>query len=159
MNVVEHLDEPIHIFSAVQRLLKPGGVMLLTCPYGDSLARRYYQGYWGHLALDEHILFWTPRALTGLLRELGFRGKISYRIAGSPFPYGRVKLPTVVPKLIENYEQRCFENTNNSRSLSEQVWQLARTIQRQEGIANLVRYIVHLTHTGDYLEYAISVGK
>lgn len=35
LNVVEHLDQPRLQFSQIYRLLKPGGVLLLTCPYGS----------------------------------------------------------------------------------------------------------------------------
>jgi SAM-dependent methyltransferase len=160
LNVAEHLDQPRDFFSAVRQLLQPNGVMLLTCPYGDSLARKIHQAHWGHLALDEHLLFWTPRSLTRLLREIGFHGKISYRVAGSPFPYGRVK-PSVRLECSETTPTHEFlPNTSFSQStIQTLVWQLARTIQRQEQTANLIRLLVHLTQTGDYLEYAISVGK
>lgn len=158
LNVAEHLDEPRRMFSAVRQLLKPGGVMLLTCPYGDSLARQIYQAGWGHLALDEHLLFWTPRSLTHLLRELGFHGKVSYRIAGSPFPYGRIKLQTTAPILTKAQHQPTFNTSSNQPNWQARIWKLARTIQRQEATANFVRSLIHLSHSGDYLEYAIGVG-
>jgi SAM-dependent methyltransferase len=154
LNVAEHLDQPRYLFAEARRLLKPNGVMLLTCPYGDSLARRIYQSCWGHLALDEHLLFWTPRSLTSLLRELGFDGKVSYRIAGSPFPYGQIK-PFAAPKLPEADYKPSFHINNQQLTWQARIWKLARTIQQQETTANFVRSLVHLTHTGDYLEYAI----
>lgn len=158
LNVAEHLDVPRLMFAAVRQLLKPGGVMLLTCPYGDSFARCIHQSCWGHLALDEHLLFWTPRSLTRLLQELGFHGKVSYRIAGSPFPYGRVEPQTAVP-IPTDTNQQSPTHTGNRQSLQARIWQSARAIQQQEVTANLVRNLVHLTHSGDYLEYAIGVGK
>jgi len=39
------------------------------------------------------------------------------------------------------------------------MWQSARQIQKRELVANLVRSLIHITHTGDYLEYAIRLGK
>jgi len=158
LNVAEHLDVPRLMFAAMRQLLKPGGVMLLTCPYGDSFARCIHQSCWGHLALDEHLLFWTPRSLTRLLQELGFHGKVSYRIAGSPFPYGRVEPQTAVP-IPTDTNQQSPTHTGNRQSLQARIWQSARAIQQQEVTANLVRNLVHLTHSGDYLEYAIGVGK
>ena len=157
LNVVEHLDKPRSFFSEVYRLLKPSGVMLLTCPYGNSMARRFHQSHWGHLALDEHLLFWNPYALTYLLREIGFEGKFSYRISGSPFPYGRVK--NIVNQVI-SVEQNVESNHSYKKvSIQGSVWQAARYIQKHEAIANLVRSLVHITHTGDYLEYAICVSR
>lgn len=158
LNVVEHLDQPRVMFAAVRQLLKADGVMLLTCPYGDSFARRLHQSWWGHLALEEHLLFWTPRSLTRLLRELGFDGKVSYRIAGSPFPYGRVEPRTAVPMLTDTKPQSPSSPAKR-KSLQARIWRSARAIQRQEATANFVRRLIHLTHSGDYLEYAIGVGK
>lgn len=159
LNVAEHLDQPRQMFSAIRQLLKSDGVMLLTCPYGDSYARRVHQAYWGHLALDEHLLFWTPRSLTKLLREVGFQGKVSYRIAGSPFPYGRVKPQLSTNNSIESQIQASSESKEHKPSLQAQIWQFGRAIQRQQIAANFVRSMIHVTHTGDYLEYVIKVGK
>lgn len=174
LNVAEHLDKPRDMFSQVWRLLKPNGVMLLTCPYGDSLARCIHQADWGHLALNEHLLFWTPRSLTHLLRELGFQGKVSYRIAGSPFPYGRLTSTSVCTEEEEESRREGEEKRGDRGTMTilspvfswfphsrilfnwqVYVWNLARTIQKQETSANFIRSLVHLTHTGDYLEYAI----
>ncbi|MEM7554062.1 MAG: class I SAM-dependent methyltransferase [Cyanobacteria bacterium P01_A01_bin.84] len=172
LNVAEHLDEPRKMFSSIYDLLKPTGVMLLTCPYGDSLARQIYRGAWGHLALEEHLLFWTPASLTHMLREIGFKGKVSYRIAGTPFPYGRIKQQVDIPSKSSqlNYSnqdksQSCTTPDNaqkndqkhHRRSFQSYIWQLARYTQRQEITANVIRSLMHLTHTGDYLEYAIKV--
>lgn len=156
LNVAEHSTNPVELFDSVRRLLAPGGVLLITCPYGDSLARRFHKDRWGHLALDEHVLFWTQRSLTRLLREVGFRGKLSVRIAGSPFPFGRGHGPGVgagsdcgIPP---------SPSPSPGTSLQQRAWSVARRIQRAERLANLVRHLVHWTRTGDYLEYAIAVS-
>jgi SAM-dependent methyltransferase len=157
LNVAEHLVEPRQMFSEVRQLLKPDGVMLLTCPYGDSLARRVHRDRWGHLVLDEHLLFWTPRSLHRALREAGFQGKSSYRIAGSPFPLGRSVAPS--PLSNRQADTKTQSNGGGQMSLSWQrkVWQMARIVQGHARIANYVRSLVHLTRLGDYLEYAIAV--
>lgn len=157
LNVAEHLDQPKQMFCGIRQLLRHDGVMLLTCPYGDSYARQVHKAYWGHLALDEHLLFWTPRSLTKLLRKVGFQGKVSYRIAGSPFPYGRVKPQVVTTQGTETDVQPSFKNEEQKLTWQAQIWQFARAIQRQQIAANFVRSMIHLTHTGDYLEYVIKV--
>jgi len=159
LNIAEHLERPREMFDALRRLLKPGGVLLLTCPYGDSWAFRVHQAQWTHLMLDEHLLFWTPNSLTRMLRQIGFRGAVSYRIAGSPFPYGRVKPSAVTSTPAETQNQFARNNDENGKSLQKRVWALGRAVQRRETTANIVRSIVHLTRSGDYLEYAIGVGE
>jgi SAM-dependent methyltransferase len=159
LNVAEHLVEPRSMFAAVRRLLKPHGVLLLTCPYGDSLARRVHQNRWGHLALEEHLLFWTPDSLGRMLRMLGFQGRVSYRIAGSPFPYGRCEVSSERSESDSNGEQSVDVPATNNGSWQKSAWQLARAIQSRPRIANAVRSLVHLSRTGDYLEYAIAIGR
>src|SRR5205085_5744285 len=85
----EHVPDPHSLFASVRRLLKPHGVLLVACPYGASLARRFHRERWTHLALDEHVLFWTPGSLRIATRRAGFEGPASLRISGSPFPFGR----------------------------------------------------------------------
>lgn len=153
LNVIEHLDDPLPLFAAVHRVLKPGGALLVNCPYGDSLARRFYRAGWGHLSLDEHLLFWTPRSLRRTLRKAGFAGRISYRIAGSPFPYGRAPSGSA-PSDPETAGSRCRDEDCRTR-LQRKAWRLARTLQSHRALAGLVRHLVDISCTGDYLEFAI----
>ena len=162
LNIAEHLERPREFFTAARQLLKPGGVLLMTCPLGDSLAFRLHRAHWTHLVLDEHLLFWTPAALTRLLRELGFAGKVNYRIAGSPFPYGRAALPAPPQPTASVPETVAAPPVSNPgpprKSIQARVWSVAQAIQRREEMSNLLRQMIHLTKSGDYLEYAIAVN-
>ena len=155
LNVAEHLDRPEAMFAAIYKLLKPNGVMLLTCPYGNSWARRIYQHQWNHLVLDEHLLFWTPKSLTYLLRQIGFQGKISYRISGSPFPQGKVTKTSNSNAASKQQANDLIPLQQKPPSLNSRIWQIGKAIQRQPTTANFVRQIIHLGHLGDYLEYVI----
>jgi hypothetical protein len=153
LNVAEHLTEPRRLFASVYSLLKPGGVLLLTCPYGDSVARRYYKDKWIHMSLDEHLLFWTPTSLKNLLGNLGFAGRISYRVAGSPFPFGR-------DKSASSEKSGCVAGLRKPAShpnldVQARIWRGARRLQRTQILANIVRGLVHYTRTGDYLEFGV----
>lgn len=168
LHVAEHLTNPRQFFNMVKQLLKSDGVLLLTCPYGDSLARRIYQSRWFHVALDEHILFWNPYSLTTLLRNIGFKGKVSYRIMGVPFPFGRAELelvsnPTLGNKLqteILNDNQTGLGTINIKNNISNSfIWEISNKVQANQRLANIIRSIINLTRIGDYLEYAISIGK
>lgn len=151
LNVAEHVPEPRPLFASVRRVLKPGGVLLVSCPYGDSFARRFHRARWCHLALDEHVLFWTPESVRRMARSLGFRGRESYRIAGSPFPFGRADpMPVQAPQPPPTAQPRATTQAG--------VWRIARRLQAHEATANVIRRLVHLTRSGDYLEYAIATG-
>lgn len=155
LNVAEHIPRPRPFFASIRRLLKPDGVMLLNCPFGDSLARRFHRERWTHLTLDEHVLFWTPQSLMAMLRPLGFEGESSYRIAGSPFPFGRVSAhgaATAVRAATRLEGGNCVPRPG----LQAAVWRIARNIQTHQTLANVVRFVVDITRTGDYLEFAVA---
>jgi len=155
LNVAEHVPDPRALFSAIYSLLKPGGVLLVTCPYGNSFAMRAYRDRWIHMILDEHLLFWTYRSLTSLLRTLQFSGRVSWRISGSPFPFGRAPVP--VPLASPDACQcDCSPVANPRLGLQSHVWRWARRAQRTTLFANAIRSFVHLTRSGDYLELAIA---
>ncbi|MFA5976145.1 MAG: class I SAM-dependent methyltransferase [Elusimicrobiota bacterium] len=165
LNVAEHLVDPWPLLSGAYRLLRPGGVLLLTCPYGAGLACRIYRNRWVHMTLDEHLLFWTPASLTRILRAVGFQGPVDYRIAGSPFPYGRTGHSP--RSLAGNPGKPLPEIMDPRQGLSgmtfwedwqQRAWKIARWIQRREALANSIRALVHWTRTGDYLEVAIGKG-
>ena len=160
LNVAEHVVDPAPLFAGIRRILRPGGVLLLNCPYGNSLALRVHRARWIHMGLDEHLLFWTPASLTRLLKPLGFDGPISYRIAGSPFPFGRNPAPSPSRETKTGEEHRL--NTPLRPSLWQiaqaGAWRAARAIQRCAWTAGGVRALVHLTRSGDYLEFAIGRG-
>ncbi len=166
LNVAEHLTDPHPLFAAARRLLRPGGVLLLSCPYGGSMARRVHRSSWVHLVLDEHLLFWTPRSLTAALRRDGFLGATRHRISGSPFPYGRVTPPVRRP-----VEGSATEPPGRdagrapvpappslSHRAQKQIWRVARQLMRRETISNALRRGIDITRAGDYLELAIATG-
>ena len=157
LNVAEHVPVPQPLFAAVRRLLKPGGVLLITCPYGDSLARRFHRARWTHLSLDEHVLFWTPRSLRLALRRAGFKGPESLRIAGSPFPFGRTQ--TAAPDRSTVPRPLAAELPSNRATFQSQVWRIAKRLQAHEAVANMIRHLVHMTRSGDYIEYAIRAER
>jgi 2-polyprenyl-3-methyl-5-hydroxy-6-metoxy-1,4-benzoquinol methylase len=159
LNVAEHLVSPREFFKEVHRVLVDGGIVLLTCPYGNSLARQFYRKSWNHLVLDEHLLFWTPKSLSKMFKQIGFKGNKNFRIAGTPFPWGRVK--NVESKKIAGIELATNKDVSFSKlpDFRTYITRAARYIQSRERTANVVRSLVHYTASGDYLEYVIAKNK
>jgi 2-polyprenyl-3-methyl-5-hydroxy-6-metoxy-1,4-benzoquinol methylase len=88
IEVIEHVERPLEVLSLASRLLKPGGLLLLTtgnlaCP----LAR--WQGVRFAYCLPEiHISLWTPRSLRSAYERVGLvarqfqcEGSIRFKIA------------------------------------------------------------------------------
>jgi len=158
LNVAEHVIQPHPLFAAARRVLRPGGAMLLTCPYGESAALNFYRDRWTHVALDEHLLFWTPRSLRRVLAEAGFHGPSRIRIAGSPFPFGRAD-PAPLRPPPQHIPSPPAQGARVRHRVQESLWHFGRRLQRFDRIAVAVQAAVHALRLGDYLEYAASVGE
>lgn len=158
LNVAEHVTDPLRLFRASVRLLRPGGVMLVTCPFGGSWARRGYRQRWVHLALDEHLLFWTVKSLENCVARAGFSGRRSVRIGGSPFPYGFVDSTEPAGHAASAAAPR-NPAPRAAHRLQGAAWRLARRVQASEFAGNAVRWLVDASRLGDYLEYAVARGR
>jgi SAM-dependent methyltransferase len=67
-HVLEHVQSPLESLAGIQRLLMPGGKLLLTVPYEmQRRFRRYDPDEPNH-----HIYSWTPQSLGNLLAVAGF---------------------------------------------------------------------------------------
>ncbi len=94
---IEHLENPRHVFRNLNRLLRPGGVLILTMPNQESIRSFCGLLFAGHFTLFLGDCY--PAHITALLRldlvricsEAGFSNpKFSYTNAG-----GIPKLPSV----------------------------------------------------------------
>jgi SAM-dependent methyltransferase len=72
-HVLEHVGDPGAVVAEVHRLLRPGGVFLVSVPdFGSPEARSCREG-WFHLDVPRHVVHFTREALRGQLAEAGFR--------------------------------------------------------------------------------------
>lgn len=62
-HVIEHVPDPVGLFSECRRLLKPGGLLISITPNVDSLGHRWYGRHWRGLEPPRHLAVFTPRAL------------------------------------------------------------------------------------------------
>ena len=164
LNVAEHLTDPLASFANVRGILAPRGTLLVTCPYGDSLARRMYKNEWSHLALEEHLLFWTPSSMLKALRKCGFSGRFNYRIGGTPFPAGRVARgeanrqatsDSVPSAQVPSQPARNPPTPSTAKRFS--AFALLRAVQKRPAVALIARQAIHQMRLGDYMEFVISV--
>jgi hypothetical protein len=140
LNVLEHVVDPLAEIQRVVGLLTKGGVLVINCPFGRSIACRLYADRWVHVALEEHLTFWGKRSLLHLLRRSGMRGQIKCRVGGAPFPFGKVRTSKTAPRNTES---------KGNRGLA-----LRTGFNLQGNIVayRLIQFLVSATRTGDYIE-------
>lgn len=70
IDVAEHLPELPEVGRELNRILRPGGVLLMVTPDVTSGAARLLGGYWPHYK-REHLVYFSPRSLRAWLEGAG----------------------------------------------------------------------------------------
>ena len=71
-NVLEHLWDSVYSLKRINRLLKPGGLVVVEIPDFDSPSRKRFGKYWFLYHLPRHLSHFTKKSLTSLMNECGF---------------------------------------------------------------------------------------
>jgi|SRR5579859_1923390 len=83
LEVVEHLFEPRRVLEDVYRVLRPGGILILSTPNFDALSRFALGSSWAVLSPGEHLYYFTRRTLRAILHSAGFQGvQFHHSLAG-----------------------------------------------------------------------------
>jgi SAM-dependent methyltransferase len=59
----EHVYDPNRFLAAAQRLLRPGGVLVITTPDRTSLLSRVSGRRWVSFKIPEHVFYWSPATI------------------------------------------------------------------------------------------------
>ena len=73
--VIEHLPAPLALFAECRRILKPGGVLLLSTGNAARWTARVLKGRWDYFRIDQdagHVSFFSPRSLALAAKRAGF---------------------------------------------------------------------------------------
>jgi 2-polyprenyl-3-methyl-5-hydroxy-6-metoxy-1,4-benzoquinol methylase len=71
-HVLEHVTDPRSLLAEINRILKPGGVLLVSVPNFDSFEARVCKDRWFHLDVPRHITHFSETTLQEVLTEKGF---------------------------------------------------------------------------------------
>jgi len=98
----EHIYDPLAFLESASRLLKPGGVMMITTPDCESGLARLSGRHWVSFKIPEHVFYWSPptirQAMKHRFKVLDMRSAAQYasmsflvrrlfRIGTSPAPF------------------------------------------------------------------------
>jgi len=74
LEVIEHLWDPRRALAAIRKILRPGGLLVLTTPNFNAFSRLVLGDQWAVISPREHLYYFTAATLDRLLVESGFTG-------------------------------------------------------------------------------------
>lgn len=80
IHVVEHLNDPSHVFEACLRALRPGGLLYLVTPNASSMGLRIFRGHWWNFEDPTHRRFFSQASLEKCLGQAGFHAVRTRRL-------------------------------------------------------------------------------
>lgn len=72
-NVIEHAPSPRALIASAHKNLRPGGLLAISTPNFRSLSVTLCREKWQYIGGDDHIYLFTPRTISRMLKENGFR--------------------------------------------------------------------------------------
>jgi SAM-dependent methyltransferase len=90
-HVFEHLEKPRVTIETIQRILRPGGILILSFPNIESHQSALFRGHWFHLDPPRHLFFFSPFGFKSLITSLGFRPVNEIHFHPDYNPYGFVQ--------------------------------------------------------------------
>ncbi|MBI2267344.1 MAG: class I SAM-dependent methyltransferase [Armatimonadetes bacterium] len=72
-HVFEHLPRPRQCLDKVNKILKPGGMLVIAVPDSDSAQARMGRNKWFHLDVPRHVFHYSEKTLLNLLGMHGFQ--------------------------------------------------------------------------------------
>ncbi len=84
--VIEHEANPIALMRRVYKLLKNGGIALITTPNHDTFWRKLMGKWWVGYRHPEHLNFFNETSLKELMKRAGFTKIVLRKDTPRPFP-------------------------------------------------------------------------
>lgn len=86
-HVIEHLPNPRQTLVEIRRIIRPGGLLLITTPNFGSFGARVFREYWYPLDTPRHLFLFSKSSLEKMIEAVGgFEiEKVSYGVATDSF--------------------------------------------------------------------------
>jgi ubiquinone/menaquinone biosynthesis C-methylase UbiE len=122
MEIIEHLHHPGGVIDAMQRIVRPGGAVMVTVPNGalERIYRRLNPAYW---PTTTHQQIFSKRRLASLLRASGFE---PVRVQAASFEW---TLRWLVHSLLRSRFDATGE-IHNHRGIARAMDRMFRTLRR-----------------------------
>lgn len=84
--VFEHFEDPLRMLTKLRELLSKDGMLVMSFPNYNSLARWIFRSYWPGYDAPRHFFTYTPRNITALCLKSGLRvARVKYVSRPSQF--------------------------------------------------------------------------
>jgi SAM-dependent methyltransferase len=90
-HVLEHLTDPRETIVEIERILRPGGRMIVAVPNFSSMQSRWAKEAWFHLDLPRHLYHFPSQALKRLVEACGFECRAMHHFSLRQNPFGWVQ--------------------------------------------------------------------
>jgi SAM-dependent methyltransferase len=90
-HVLEHLTDPRETILEINRILRPGGRLIVAVPNFSSAQSRWAKEAWFHLDLPRHLYHFPSRALRRLVEDCGFEFRAEHHFSLRQNPFGWVQ--------------------------------------------------------------------
>jgi SAM-dependent methyltransferase len=90
-HVFEHLSEPASTLAIIGRILKKGGICVMSFPNIDSFQARLFRGRWLHLDPPRHLFYFTPRDFAEIASGFGLAVEKTSFVSPEQNPYGMIQ--------------------------------------------------------------------
>jgi 2-polyprenyl-3-methyl-5-hydroxy-6-metoxy-1,4-benzoquinol methylase len=138
--VIEHLFAPVDFVGHMTRLLRPGGILMLTCPNGQGFDIETL-GKASNTVDHEHLNYFNPESLAKLLTSCGLEilesftpGKLDADLVRNKIISGEFDVshqPYLKKVLVDDWERlgEAFQEFLIQQGLSSNMWIVARKSQ------------------------------
>lgn len=90
LDVIEHLESPVNALVELRRVVRPGGMLVVTTPNAGSVLRPLLGQRWHGLLDDTHLYFFNSFSLKHLLGKAGWRTCRVFTASGASGVLGRL---------------------------------------------------------------------
>jgi len=95
---IEHSVDPAHDFKSIQRMLKPGGLIVASTGNINSIMSKLSGRNWHLMTPRHHVFYFSPEVIRAYLEKEGFEVlKIAYHSEVYSLSYISYKLFTIFP--------------------------------------------------------------